>query len=63
VRRGARCQCDVLTDRCGAPAVTTRMRPSGGQRWAVCQHHAEFLDRLRERVRQDQDLLDRLAQR
>lgn len=46
---------------CGNPAVTKRPRPAGGATWDLCQHHADFLDRLRERMRKDRPLLDRLA--
>jgi hypothetical protein len=61
MRRGARCEYGVLGVRCGVPALTTRQRPANSGRWAVCQYHADFLDRLRDRIEQDRKILDRLA--
>lgn len=64
MRRGQRhCQYGVLGIECGRDAVTTRDRPDDRKgRWAVCQNHAEFLDRLRANVAKHKPLLDRLAE-
>lgn len=59
------CQWGLLHTVCGNPAVTKRQRLASrlasGATWDLCQPHADSLDRLRERVRKDRPLLDRLA--
>lgn len=59
-------RCDYgVTVPCGARAVTTRQRPSvrpdQDRWWDVCQRHADVLDRLTARIKQDKPILDRLA--
>lgn len=58
-----KCEYGVLGLGCGAPATTKRRWPSGIALMDVCPQHAQFLDRLAERIRQDSGLLARLAER
>lgn len=54
------CQYGVFATRCGKPATTKRLRPSGTGIWDVCEWHACLLDRLRANMVKHAHLLDAL---
>lgn len=54
------CEYGVFATRCGKPATTKRLRPSGTSRWWVCEWHACLLDRLRGNMAEHAHLLDAL---
>lgn len=54
------CQFGVFDSRCGKLAFKQRMRPGGKEEWVVCDYHADFLDRLRETIEKNRELLNKL---